>query len=206
MSGRVLLASQNVLLSVGLRSLLDSESDFSVIGHTNTVFELRDLCVSLLPTLVLVDRVLLSQSMIPFLQWAQKQTPRILVIVISNTEHYSEIRRLLEYGVVGFLREDELALHATAAIRAVFLGGIWLKASITASFLNDNTDVYRPRFTHREREVLMGICNGWSNKQIASILSISRRTVEFHVAGILSKLDVNSRVEAAQQAQRRNLV
>lgn len=119
----------------------------------------------------------------------------ILALSAYRYEHY--IRGMLEAGAVGYLIKEEAPEAIVAAIRSAIRGEVYFSpgvADLVKALLEGESP---PPLTGREWEVLRRMAEGLSNKEIAQTLSITVRTVEFHVSNILGKLGLSSRLEAA---------
>jgi len=184
---RVLVKHSLPLVNIGIKRALQTHSDFEVVG------EEASWSIS---SVILTD---LASAM-----HAQSSTHgHHKVIVVSHRVREHEIGQALNRGVAGYLRQDCLPAVLVDCVRQVARGGRYLPDDVKASLANAPV---REALTRREREVLIGMVQGGSNKRIASDLGIGVETVKRHMKAVLSKLDASTRTEAAAHAQMRGLV
>jgi two-component system NarL family response regulator len=125
------------------------------------------------------------------------------VIILTTYEEDENIYRALHAGARAYLLKDVPQDQLLGAIRMVHSGGYHLPPEIVARLAGR---LPMPDLSAREVEILKGIVNGLSNKEIASMLSIAENTVKNHVNNILSKLQVHDRTAAATKALRQGIV
>jgi NarL family two-component system response regulator LiaR len=132
------------------------------------------------------------------------------VLVLTAYDENELVFGLLEAGAVGYVLKEEALETIEAAVRAAAQGKSWLSPKVAAKVMKralgkEGAEEAIP-LTERELEVLRLMAKGWSNQRIAEELSITERTVRFHVGNILAKLGVESRIEAVVEGVRRGLV
>jgi DNA-binding NarL/FixJ family response regulator len=127
----------------------------------------------------------------------------VRVLALSAYSDDAHLRAMLEAGAVGYLIKDEAAGAIALAVRAAARGEGWFSPAVAARARAWARGEWGPPadLTEREAEVLRLVASGKSNKEIARALSVTERTVEFHVGNVLGKLDLVSRVEAAVWAK-----
>lgn len=212
MTIRILLADDHGIVRAGLRNLLNAESDFEVVGEAGDGVQTLQLAAQLHPDLVLLDVNMPNMGGIETLYQIMERFPEIHVLMLTVHEDESLLRKALRAGASGYVIKRAAESDLTAAIRTVRQGDIYIHQAMTRALLkdlvppqpamsrNENT------LTHREVEVLRLIVRGYTNNQIAQKLGISTRTVEGHRANITDKLDLHSRVELMEYAERHGLL
>ncbi len=196
---RVLLADDHPALRMGLRVLLDRDARITVVGEAESGDEALAQIEALLPDVAVLD------CQLPGLEGAavaaelkRRGLPsRILALSAYDDDRY--LQQMWEAGAVGYLLKNEAPGEIVAAVVATMQGKVLWSTEQLARARRWNDDVGRLRrsLTDRETEVLQRMAEGLSNKEIATALSVTERTVEFHVGNVLRKLGVISRVEAA---------
>lgn len=200
---RVLLVDDHPALRVGLRVLLDHEHDISVVGEAGDGPTALEMCEALAPDVVVLDCQLPGSeggAVAASLRFRGLPT-RVIALSAYDDDRY--LAGMVRSGAVGYLLKNEAPAQIVEAVRRVAGGEtLWSPAQLRrAARWQEDVARIRDAFTPREREVLVLIAEGLSNKEIAQRLVITVRTVDFHVSNVLHKLEMISRVEAALWAQ-----
>ena len=211
---RILIVDDHAIVRKGLRALLVTEPGVEVVGEAENgeqaVAEARRLC----PDVVLMDLVmpgmdgLEATRRITAAQPQAPSTPRVLVLTSFAAD--DKVFPALRAGALGYLLKDSGPEELVQAIRQVHRGESSLHPSIARRLLQElaNPGQRNPiveALTEREIDVLRLVAHGESNRQIAAGLCISEATVRTHVSSILSKLNLDSRTQAALYALREGL-
>lgn len=189
---RVFLVDDHTLFLKGLKSLLDPLHDFTVVGEAYNGLEFLEKFEAARPDVVLMDISMPEMDGIEASKKVLEQDPNLKIITLSmygDQEYYS---RMLEIGVRGFVLKDSDIQEVKTAIHTVAEGGNYfsqplLRGLILARKENPPTEQEDDQLSERELEVLLEICQGLSNNEIADKLFISKRTVEKHRANVLLK-------------------
>lgn len=161
-----------------------------------------------LPAVVLMDLVMPGMSGNEAIGHIVERFPACRVVVLTSFGEVERVNAALRGGAVGYLLKDAEAAEVAAAIRAAIRGEVHLDSEIARRL----TQVLRSGpagpalLTPRERQILVLLGEGRSNREIANILVISERTARTHVSNVLSKLNLTSRTQAALVAIREGLV
>lgn len=214
---RVLIIANNLLARVGLAALLREQTEVEVVGQLADTPPnggsgfLADLDIYE-PEVVVYDLGYDPMILMPRLaQLVETQIPIVALIPHEDTAR-PILNTLAEGDCYGLLLRDSEPDLLAAAIQAVYTGLIALEPSLTTPVIsversNSATDGYPVEdLTPRENEVLQLLASGLPNKTIAVALGISPNTVKFHVNAILSKLNAQSRTEAAVRAAQMGLL
>jgi DNA-binding NarL/FixJ family response regulator len=202
---RALIVDDQSMIRVGIRAILESQDDITVVGEAENGQIGVERCRSLRPDVVLMDvrmpvldglaatRVLLGET----------HPPRVLMLTTFDLDDY--IYAALQAGASGFLLKDSEPEDLLRAVRVVAGGEALLAPSITRRLIENFVEA-RPRqpagatalngLTDREREVLRLMALGMSNAEIAASLFIAEQTTKTHVSRILQKLGLRDRVQA----------
>jgi len=154
--------------------------------------------------LVLLDLNLAGDNGFSALKYARQNHPLLPVVVLSASHQRQEVQLALDSGAMGFISKDSSTEVMLDALKVIFSGGIY-----TPPFMmnNSNEMELNPEtlFTPRQREVLVMIVAGESNKLIASTMDISEHTIKKHITEIFKKLGVTNRTQAALAAAKLNI-
>ena len=196
---RVLLADDHPALRVGLRVLLDREPDIDVVAEAADGAELLSRMREGEPHVVVLDCQLPGTSGVAIAAMLHESAPPVRVLALSAYDDDRYLAGMAKAGARGYLLKSEAPGQIVAAVRAVNRGEELWTADQRARIERWRAEVERVRasLTASELEVLQYIADGLSNKEIASALSITVRTTDFHASNIFRKLGVISRVEAA---------
>ena len=212
MTIRLLLADDHPVVREGLRAMLESDPDFSVVGQADDGVEVASLVEQLRPDVVVLDLMMPGRSGLEVTrELAQRpQAPPVLILSMHESEAY--VFEALRSGAAGYVLKQAPAAELALGIRAVTSGVRYLSPPLTERALDTyirraagEPDPY-DALTCREREVLLLAAEGHTNADIAAQLFISRRTVETHRARAMRKLGLRGHVELVVFAMRRGLI
>ena len=194
---RVLLADDHPIVRRGLGSCLERHGQLEVVGEAAdgriALAKVREL----LPDVVLMDIDMPHMSGLAVTEILRKEFPQIKVLILSMHQQSEYVERILHSGAHGYVLKDAPVEELVTAVEKVYAGEAYFSAEIARVALNrfvqGNGDEAHPRdVTQREREVLIKIAEGCSNKEIANTLGVGVRTVETHRERIMRKLDIHS--------------
>ncbi len=193
----VLIVDDHPVVRQGLRALLEVQDDMTVAGEAGDGPAAISLAESLRPDIVLLDLKLPGMDGVAVLRPLRAAGLRVLVLT-SATEP-SAAAAAVRAGAAGVLYKDIDPAALVRAIRSVHDGNVLLAPDAVGSLVRGSR---ADTLTAREREVLAGIADGKSNREIARLLRVSEKTVKAHVSAVLAKLGVQDRTQAAVYAVR----
>ncbi len=193
----VLIVDDHPVVRQGLRALLEVQDDMTVAGEAGDGPAAISLAESLRPDIVLLDQKLPGMDGVAVLRPLRAAGLRVLVLT-SATEP-SAAAAAVRAGAAGVVYKDIDPAVLVRAIRSVHDGNVLLAPEAVGSLVRGSRS---DTLTAREREVLAGIADGKSNREIARLLRVSEKTVKAHVSAVLAKLGVQDRTQAAVYAVR----
>lgn len=201
---RVMLVDDHPPFRIGMRVLLEQHPAIGVVAEADTGRSALDQLADSQPTVVVLDCQLPDSDGPTVAQAIQQRLPAVRLLALSAYDDLHYIRGLLAAGALGYLLKNEAPETIVAAVHAVAAGKSYFSASVAAQFarLARRDDLLVEAPTTREQEVLQQLARGLTNAQIARVLSISERTVRFHIENLFSRLQVDNRVEAVMKALR----
>ena len=195
---RIALVDDHSLFRKGLKVLLSSRKDFSIVADVGSGEEFLEVLMQAQPDVVFMDYAMPQMNGAETTRRALEMLPDLKIITLSmfgDNAYYSD---MMSSGAKGFLLKDSEFAEVVEAVDTVFEGGTYFSASLleslshslrstgaTASVADDIAEA--DRLSEREIEVLLAICQGLSTQEIADKLFISKRTVDKHRANILEK-------------------
>ncbi len=199
----VLLVDDHALLRTGVANIINQEPDLQVIAEAGNGLEAVVAFERYRPDVTLLDLRMPVMEGVEAVRQIRERDPRARVIVLTTYDTDDEIARALKAGAKAYVLKDISADQLIGCIRDVLAGKTYLAPAAAAKLAEGVT---RVQLTPREMATLRLMADGKSNKEIASELSISERTVKTHLGHLFEKLAVTSRTEAIKVATRRGLV
>jgi DNA-binding NarL/FixJ family response regulator len=203
---RVLVADDHMIVRSGIRHVLESESGFEVVGEAGSGGEALALTSELKPDVVVLDISMPDQSGLEVAARIREDlgSARVLILSMHNNAEY--VLESVRAGAHGYLLKDTAATDLREAIRAVCRGESYfsppvasrLSAAVRGELGNRQEGL--ELLTGRERDVLLGVARGLTNKEIAAELGISHRTVESHRESLMRKLQIRTVAELTRFA------
>jgi two-component system response regulator NreC len=211
---RVLLADDHSIVRRGLRSLIESQPDITVVAEASDGMEALKLCEEHQPDAIILDVAMPKMNGIEVAERVQKLTRPPSVLILSMHADESYIIRALAAGARAYLLKDATDEDLIPALRAVAAGRPFFSPSVTGVLIEDYvrqlqarglTDSYH-LLTDREREVLQLLAEGRSNKEVAALLDVGVSTVETHRANLMQKLNLHNTAEIVLYAVRKRII
>ncbi|MCX7975681.1 MAG: response regulator transcription factor [Bellilinea sp.] len=213
---KILLVDDQALFREGLRTLLELQPDFEVVGEASQGEEALRMAVNLSPQVILMDLRMPVMDGVTATRRIKDSLPQCKVIVLTTFDDDEDVFEGLRAGAVGYLLKDVSSEKLYEAIRSAARGEYFLLPSITAKVMAEFSRMARPaktvideigiKLSSREMEVLRLVAQGASNKEIADTLVIAEGTVKNHLTNILAKLDARDRMQAVLKARELGLI
>jgi len=211
---RILLADDHGVVRKGLRFLLESEPDLEVVGEAADGRQAVDMAAELHPDIVVMDIAMPRLNGIDATGQIVRQHPGAGVIMLSMYSDEEYLVRTLTAGAKGYLLKDSAETDLVRAVHSVSDGKPFFSAAIAKTLLEDYvrrlqqrglTDSYE-LLSDREKEVLQLLAQGRTNKEVATLLSLSTHTVETHRTHIMQKLNLHNTAEIVLYAVRKKII
>jgi DNA-binding NarL/FixJ family response regulator len=218
---KILLVDDHALFRVGMRQILEAESDFEVVAEAYDSRSAVDAASESIPDVVLLDLSLPAPGGIETTQRVKREVPSAGIIALATTEDEDQLFEAIKAGAAAFLLKDISPDDLVTIIRRVNGGEylindkVFARPSVANRVLKEFRElsiygqeaapIFAP-LSPREVEILDNIAKGMTNKQVAYALSISEQTVKNHMSSILRKLSVNDRTQAVVYAMKQGWI
>jgi len=206
---RILIVEDQTLMRQGLRTILDLEPGLRVVGEATDGKSGIRLALELRPDVTLMDIQMPVLDGIEAVSAIVGAWPEAKVVILTTFARDDYVFRGVRAGALGFLLKDTPAEHLVETVRRVHAGDPFIQPEIASRLLRElihPEDTPMEPLSEREREVLVLVAQGHSNRDIAESLVLAEGTVKNHVSSILSKLQAENRTQAADIARRYGLL
>jgi DNA-binding NarL/FixJ family response regulator len=212
----VLLADDHDLIRQGIRRLLDSHGNLKVCGEARDGMEAVDKALEFKPDVVVIDLSMPKMGGLEATRRIRERLPETEVLIFTVHDSSATVRDVLNAGAHGYILKTDASTHLLAAVEALSQRNLYFSSGISKFVLDllvnstdrqeENTEIEDCPLTDRQIEIVKLLAQGKSNKEIATSLFISIRTVETHRRTILHRLDINSLAELVRFAIRYHLI
>lgn len=208
---RVMITDDHSLIREGLKQLLEFDGSIEVVGEASNGVECLDKLNECNPEVLLLDINMPEKNGIEVLKQMKTDQSQVKVLILTVHNEMDYLMKAVDIGVDGYILKDSESSELKKAIRAARDGENYIQPSLipamNSQLLNRDTDKDKlSSLTNRELEVLVQVANGMFNKEIATNLNISERTVKNHISNIFKKIDVSDRTQAAVFAIKNNII
>jgi DNA-binding NarL/FixJ family response regulator len=209
---QILLVDDHALLRDSLRALLSYYDDLLVVGEAQDGAEALAKVEALKPDVILMDVAMQRMNGLEATRLISQRFPNSRVLILSQHEDRQYVLPLLHAGAAGYILKRALGTDLISAIRAVYRGETYLHPSVSTILLDEMRRRQTPgsvspdALTGRELQVLKLIVQGMTNSQIALALTLSVKTVEWHRANLMSKLDTHNTADLVRYALQHRLI
>jgi two-component system nitrate/nitrite response regulator NarL len=205
---RVLLVDDHTLFRSGVKSLLQRNDDFEVVGEAGDGLEGIKRARSLKPDVVLLDLHMPGVSGLEAVKVMAEEIPEVHVLMLTVSEDAQDLMDALRAGASGYLLKNIETDMLIDAIRRAAQGDSVVSQQMTAKLIqgvraplkSDAAITEHDKLSPRERDIMASLALGESNKEIARKLDLAESTVKIHVQNIFKKLHMSSRVQVALYA------
>jgi two-component system response regulator NreC len=209
----IVLADDHHVVRQGLRTLLESEPDFRVIGEAGDGLEAIQLVEHLQPDVLVLDLMMPRLNGLEVTRQVGQRSPQTRVVILSMHSSEAYVMEALRHGAAGYVIKASSAADLIKAVHEVAAGRHYLSPPLSehaiAAYIQKAKEATLDNYetlTTREREVLQLAAEGHSNREIAERLSISPYTAMTHRANLMRKLDLHSQTDLVRYALQRGIV
>lgn len=211
MSIKVMLADDHVLMREGIRQLLEFDGSIEVIAEANDGEECIEKLKTVHPQILLLDINMPKKNGIEVLQEIKNKNINVKVLILTVHGETEYLLKAVDIGVDGYILKDSESSELKKAINGVINGESYIQPKLIPALNNRLVarDVDKDKIdllTGRELEVLIQVASGKFNKEIATSLNISERTVKNHISNIFKKIEVSDRTQAAVFAIKNDII
>lgn len=211
MCTKVMIADDHSLIREGIKQLLEFDGSIQVVSEASNGVECLDKLENHIPDILLLDINMPEKNGLEVLDEIKKKDYDVKVLILTVHNELEYLLKAVDIGVDGYILKDSESAELKRAIQSIMSGENYIQASLIPALNNRlaNRDIDKDKIdslTSRELEVLIQVANGMINKEIATSLNISERTVKNHVSNIFKKIDVSDRTQAAVFAIKNNII
>lgn len=206
---RVVLADDHAVVREGLKALVNAQPDMRVIGEAADGEEAWRVATELAPDVLVMDLSMPVLGGADATVRVRRDCPSVKILALTVHEERLYLTQLLRAGASGYVLKRAAGAELVRAVRTVAAGGTYIDPSIAGALVAGYLDAeegVQPSahevLSEREREVLIGIARGFSNKEIAATLKLSVKTVETYKGRVAEKLGLRTRVDIVRYASR----
>lgn len=208
---RVLVADDHAILRDGIRSLLERQPDFLVVGEARDGQEALAQAQALMPDIVLMDLAMPGMDGLEATRRLRQLLPNVKVLILTQHDNREYIAPALQAGAVGYVLKRSGGREVVNAIRQVYEQGAFIEPEVAQKLVQTippdaAPPETSPHLTDREHQVLRLVVEGLSNKEIARALIISPKTASVHRTNIMSKLGVRNSADLVRYVMQHHIL
>ena len=206
----IVVVDDHPVVREGLSAMLSTQEDMQVVAEASTGSEAVSLSQSHKPDVVVMDLQLPDMDGVEAIEKIREGRPDSQFLVLTSYDTDDRVLHAVRAGAQGYLLKGVPKEELFHAVRTIYQGGSLLGPGVAPKLLSQvqagSVGSAISRLSERELEILRFVADGFRNKEIAWELSISERTVKFHISAIFQKLEASSRTEAVRNAVKRGLI
>lgn len=209
---KVVIADDHRILREGLKNLLNTDPEISVIGEASNGEELLSLLTTIDPDIILMDIGMPVVNGLVATKKIKERFPYIKVLILTQYDSEEYLYAVLNAGAAGYILKETASTELMWAIKTVNDGLAYLSPAMTQTLIQerleqkDASSKIKDVLTPREQEIFKLLADGLRNNEIAEKLVISLKTVQTHRAHIMEKLNLNNRTELVKYAIRQGII
>ena len=209
----IVLADDHHIVRQGLRTLLEAEPEYAVVGEVADGLKVADLVEQLRPDVLVLDLMMPGLNGLEITRQVAQRSPKTRIVILSMHADEAYVLEALRHGATGYVLKDASTADVVQAVREVAAGRHYLSRPLSERAIEAyaqkaqaaTLDLY-DTLTTREREILQLAAESHSSTEIAARLGISPRTAETHRANLMRKLGLQSQTDLIRYAIRRGIL
>lgn len=202
---RIGIADDHPLLREGVANTLRKRADLQVVEQGGNADEARDIAQRMRPDVMLMD-VNMPGDVFAAVKFISTQLPQVKVLMLTVSESEDDAYSVLEAGARGYVLKGVSGPDLVLAIRSIARGETFITPEfankLLSNFKKHEAEVRKIDLTHREEQIIREVSKGLTNKEVASKLFISEKTVKYYMTCVMQKLHARNRVEAVTALRR----
>lgn len=211
---RVLIVDDHTLVRDGIKALLALAADIEVVGEASNGKEALEQIKQLLPNVVLMDLAMPVMGGLEATRRIRKEFPETKILALTQYDDSDYVIPVIEAGARGFVTKMAAFSELSTAIQAIYQGDSFLSPSAASAIVEEcqqkitaegGKDPYE-QLTDREREVLKLVVEGHTAREIADVLVVSPKTVEWYKTSLMNKLNIHNKTDLIKFAIRKSLI
>jgi len=211
---KVLIVDDHTLVRAGIRALLSLAADIEVIGEASDGREALEKIRQNIPDIVLIDLAMPVMGGLETTRRIRKEFPSVQVVVLTQYDDSEYVIPVIEAGARGFVTKMAAFSELATAIQTAYRGDSYLSPVAATALVGEyqhktttegDQDPYK-LLTDREREVLKLVAEGHTAREIASILIVSPKTVEWYKTCLMNKLNIHNKTDLIRYAIRKRVI
>jgi len=207
---RILIADDHQVVRSGLRTILEDQPGFEIVGEAENGQEAVRAAIETRPDVVILDYAMPVQNGVEATRAIRAKCPRSEVLIFTMHDSEDVVQDILAAGARGYLLKADANNHLIAAVQALGRHEAYISGKLSANLLDTlvtrRAGKARELLTPRERSVVQLIAEGNTNKNVCATLGVSLKTVESHRASAMRKLGLHSTADLVRYAVRNRLV
>lgn len=206
---RIVLADDHAILRDGLRSLIDRQRDMTVVGEAADTASAVVRCAEMAPDVAVLDLAMPGGGGLDALRRLRQECPRTRVLVLTMHDDASHLRAVLDAGAAGYLVKRSAATDLLDAIREVHAGRAYVRGTLSARPARPAAGLPgagTSALSQREREVLVLLARGHSNREVAERLGVAKKSVDTYRLRLQEKLGLKGRAALVRYALAAGLI
>jgi len=210
---KILLVDDQRLIREGLKTLLELENDFKVVGEAKNGKDAVEQFRKLRPDVVLMDIRMPEMDGVQATQVIKMNYDSAKIIILTTFDEDEYVFEAIRAGAVGYLLKDVSSEEIASAVRIVSQGGALLQPNVTKKILKEFSTLEKPllrseniKLSEREKEIVSLVAMGLTNSEIAEKLFLSEGTVKNYISNIFSKLGAKNRASLIEIARKGGLI
>jgi len=210
---KILIVDDQQLIREGLKTLLELEEDFLVVGEAKNGKEAVEQFKKLKADVVLMDIRMPELDGVKATRLIKMHEDSAKILILTTFDEDEYVFEAVRAGAVGYLLKDVSSKEIADAIRIIYKGGALLQPNVSKKILKEFSTLEKPKLqseniklSEREKEIVSLIARGFTNSEIAEKLFLSEGTVKNYISNIFSKLDVKNRASLIEIARKSGII